>query len=107
MPPDVILPPRLRPLNRPRPIKVEAADSGEPLALHLGGRRITVEAVLERWRIDDEWWRERPVSRMYYRVALEDGRTLDLYRGLETGRLSAPPAPEQASLSTGWFRQSY
>jgi hypothetical protein len=35
---------------------------------------------------------ERPVSRMYYRVILEDGRVVDLYRALGSGR---------------WYRQSY
>jgi len=39
-----------------------------------------VEAVLETWRIDNEWWRERPVSRVYYRLVLEDGRTVTVYR---------------------------
>ncbi len=28
------------------------------------------EAVLESWRIDDEWWRPRPVSRLYYHLLL-------------------------------------
>ncbi len=84
--------PRLRSLNRPRAAKVEAAESGEPAALHVSGRRIAVESVLETWRIEDEWWRERPVSRMYYRVLLEDGRVVDLYRALGSGR---------------WYRQAY
>ena len=84
--------PRLRSLNRPRAAKVEAAENGEPAALLVGGRPIAVDSVLERWRIDDEWWRGRPVSRMYYRVILEDGRVVDLYRALLSGR---------------WYRQSY
>lgn len=84
--------PRLRSLNQPRVAKVEAAESGEPAALHVSGYRIGIESVIEAWRIDDEWWRERPVSRMYYRVALEDGRVVDLYRALKSGR---------------WYRQSY
>jgi hypothetical protein len=71
---------------------VEALGSGEPTALHVSGRRIGIESVIEAWRIDDEWWRERPVSRVYYRVALEDGRVVDLYRALGSGR---------------WYRQSY
>jgi hypothetical protein len=53
---------------------------------------VAVEAVLERWRIDDEWWREQPISRLYYRLLLEDGRTVDVYQALRTGR---------------WFRQAY
>ncbi len=84
--------PHLRSLNRPRAAKVEAAESGEPAVLVVSGRRIAVESVLERWRIEDEWWREHPVSRIYYRVVLEDGRVVDLYRALLSGR---------------WYRQSY
>ena len=83
---------RLRSLNRPRTAEVEATEAGEPTALHVSGRRIVAESVLERWRIDDEWWRGRPISRMYYRVILEDGRLVDLYRALLSGR---------------WYRQSY
>lgn len=84
--------PRLRPLNRPRPVRVEAGDDGRPIAVWLSGQRCAVEAVLETWRIDDEWWRSKPVSRTYWRVSLEDGRVIDIYRDLATGE---------------WFRQSY
>jgi hypothetical protein len=65
---------------------VEADGDGRPAAVWLSGRRYAVEAVLERWRIDDEWWRQRPVSRLYLRLALEDGRTLTVYRDLLSGR---------------------
>ena len=61
-------------------------DAGRPIAVHLSGRRLPVESLLESWRIDDEWWRQRPVSRVYYRVLLEDGRTLDVFRDLVSGR---------------------
>jgi len=57
-------PGRVRPLNRPRPLRVEAGGDGLPAAVWLAGRRCAVEAVLERWRIDDEWWRQRTVSRV-------------------------------------------
>lgn len=79
---------------------MEADGEGRPFALqlpaqtgaHRGGRRLTVEERLEAWRIDDEWWRERPVSRQYWRLLLADGRTVDVYQGLAGGR---------------WFRQAY
>ena len=47
----------------------------------LGGRRLAVEQVEDVWRIDDEWWREE-VSRLYYRLLLEDGRPLVVFRDL-------------------------
>jgi len=61
---------------------VEAGEDGRPIAVYLSGQRYAVEAVLETWRIDDEWWRERPVSRVYYRLLLEDGRTVTVYQDL-------------------------
>ena len=48
--------------------------------------------MLETWRIDDEWWRERAVSRLYYSLLLEGGRTVTVYRDLVSGR---------------WARQDY
>jgi hypothetical protein len=43
--------------------------------------------VQDCWRIDDEWWRKQ-VSRLYFSLLLEDGRTLTIYRDLVTGRWS-------------------
>ena len=83
---------RIRPLNRPRPIQVEAVERCLPAAVYLSGRRLGVETVLESWRIDDEWWREKPVSRAYHRLLLEDGRTLDVYLDLASWK---------------WWRQAY
>jgi hypothetical protein len=78
----------LRPLNKPRPVTVEANANGTPLTVE----RRAVEAVLETWRIDDEWWRQRPVSRVYWRLLLEDGRAMDVFRD---------------GVRERWYRQAY
>ena len=72
---------RLRPLNRPRPIRVEADDRGYPVALGLRGRGkgVAVAEIMDRWRIDDEWWREQRIARMYYALLLDDGTRLTVY----------------------------
>ena len=54
--------------------------------MHLSNGRFAVEEVLQLWRIDDEWWRPRPVSRLYYSLLLADGRMLTAYRDLVSGR---------------------
>jgi hypothetical protein len=89
---------RIRPLNRPRPLRVEAGEDAcpepgvsrsrrsRPIAVYLASQRYAVESVLETWRIDDEWWRERAVSRLYFSLLLEDGRTVTVYRDLVSGR---------------------
>jgi hypothetical protein len=71
----------LQPLKQPRPVTVEADESGEPVAVVLGGRRLAVAQVQDIWRIDDEWWREE-VSRAYHRLLLEDGQVLTVYDDL-------------------------
>ncbi len=43
-----------------------------------------VEAILECWQIDDEWWRS-PISRLYYELVLEGGGVRVVYRDLTSG----------------------
>ena len=56
--------------------------NGLPRAVRFEGAMQIVAAVQDRLRIDDEWWRERPVSRLYCQVQLERGRVLTLYHDL-------------------------
>ncbi|MEQ9399514.1 MAG: hypothetical protein RJQ04_10165 [Longimicrobiales bacterium] len=73
---------RLRPLGRPRVVDVRTDEHGEPVHVRLPGRPARrVEAIRERWRIDDEWWRT-PISRDYRAVVLDDGRHVTLYHDL-------------------------
>ena len=72
---------RLRPLNEPRPVAVRANAAGTPLAV----RGEAVAVVEETWRIDEGWWRERAVSRRYWRLTLAGGRAVTVYQDLLTG----------------------
>ncbi len=62
-------------------MRVAANEAGIPTRLLFGGERREVGAVLDRWRIDDEWWRE-PISRVYFSLVLEGGAHLILYHDL-------------------------
>ena len=75
----------LRPLNLPTPITVEEDSRGRPLALTLRGRRVDVTSIDDLWEIDEEWWRETPIVRMYYQVTTEDGRSITLFQDRLTG----------------------
>jgi hypothetical protein len=78
--------PRLKPLGKPTAVVVHADENGEPTHVRLPGKTARrIEVVRERWRIDDEWWRE-PISREYLAVILDDGRVLTLYRDLADRR---------------------
>lgn len=64
---------QLRPLNLPHPVRVQTrGPGGPPTTLIERGRRRRVAHVADIWCIEDEWWRH-PISRRYFRLALEDG----------------------------------
>jgi len=72
-------------LNLPVPVSVEEDEDRRPLALTLRRRKIRVASIEDMWEVDEEWWRERPVSRMYYQVTAEDGRGVVIFRDLTSG----------------------
>ena len=76
----------LRALNAPVPIAVQADAAGEPQAVRRSRWRALrpVQAIQDYWRIDDEWWRERPIARLYYTILLDDEALLTIYHDLVT-----------------------
>ena len=83
---------RIRRLKPPRAVEVEAGEDGSPRRLRLGSAWRDVVLARRPWRVDQHWWRGKGVSRMYYRVAPENGPPLTIYRDLIYGE---------------WFRQEY
>ena len=88
----------LRPMGLPQPLRVRTDECGEPAEVILPsregprgvrrprggeGRTLVVEQVEEVWRIAEEWWREAPIERTYYRLLVDGGRTLTVFRDLE------------------------
>ena len=91
----------LRPINRPRGLRVQTDDRSRPQAVTFvqdrpnrppSGRPHQVETIDEVWRIVDEWWRVSPITRTYYRVNLDDGRPLTLFHD---------------EIADTWFEQRY
>ena len=77
---------RLRPLAGPRLLRVEVDERGQPRAIAYEGATRAVAAIQDRWRIDDEWWRETPLSRTYYRLQLDGDRVVTIYQDLIGGQ---------------------
>ncbi len=99
---------RVRPLNLPQPVLVTCDNRGQLVAVADSSRHSaafplcsstcnegqesavmteeskSIEAVIEVWRVDDEWWRE-VISRRYLEVVLEGGSHVVLYEDLVTG----------------------
>lgn len=74
---------RMRRLNQPVPAEVHLGADGRPAQVAWrtprGARPGTrlkperVECVLDTWCVDDAWWGERPVQRLYHEVQLVSG----------------------------------
>jgi len=81
--------------HRPGPYDPQALDvtvrDGKPAAIRLKKRSIRVSGIANTWRIDEEWWR-KPISRLYFLLALENGMRLTVFLDLEQG---------------GWYRQNW
>ena len=75
----------IRALNLPAPVEVEEDESHGPIGLTLRRRRLAVASIEDRWEIADEWWRARPVARAYYKVVLEGGDSVVVFRDLVDG----------------------
>ncbi len=90
----------LRPIGLPRAIEVRTDHEGSPLIVVRGnargrsGSEAHVERVEEVWRLAEAWWRESTQARTYYRVILEGGRPLTVYRDDVTGHWSEQPYTE-------------
>ena len=82
-----------KPLNLPEPVNVEEDSAGFPVAVKIKPARggLAVSTIENTWRIDDEWWRSEPVSRIYYAVLLAPGQRLVLFKDLR---------------SNGWYQQA-
>jgi len=65
-------------------------EHGLPAKVRDRGRVKHVEAILEMWRIDDEWWRE-VISRAYFSLLIEGGGQMTVYRDLVEGRWYVQP----------------
>jgi len=87
----------LRPIGLPRGLFVREDRDGIPLAVSRTdfrghrGREARVESVEEVWRLAEAWWREASQARTYYRVILEGGHPLTLFRDDSTGSWSEQP----------------
>jgi hypothetical protein len=71
----------VRRLNEPKATRVRTGARGRPLAVD--GR--SVEAVRESWLIEDRWWTDAPLRRRYWEVVTADGRSVVVFRDLDSG----------------------
>lgn len=62
---------------------------------------IGVLDISEAWRIGEDWWREQPIRRTYFRLVVQDGRTVTVFRD----ELAATFTPSEQN--GGWFEQRY
>ena len=64
----------VRRLNEPVVARVRLDDNRQPVAVAYGGRSWhRVESVLETWQVDDRWWTDAPIQRLYFTCQLDNG----------------------------------
>ncbi len=82
-------------MSRAGPYDPEALEvierDGKPVTVRVKKQRLKVSGIVNTWRIDEEWWR-KPISRLYFLLALENGMRLTVFLDLKKG---------------GWYRQNW
>ena len=71
---------------------MRAGEDGVPAALLRNRTWRDVVEVLDCYRTVDRWWTSEPVSRTYYDLLLDDGRTSTVYRD---------------HIGKAWYEQNY
>ena len=93
---------QFRSLNMPVPIEVVEDSEGRPVAVavpltinnrpahsrrlvqqqpttsKLAAQKIT--AINDLWQVNDEWWREHPISRRYYQITTQSDSRLTVFQ---------------------------
>ena len=41
-----------------------------------------IALILDIWEINDEWWRSKPISRLYYQTITQEGRQITIFNDL-------------------------
>lgn len=88
----------LRAIGLPRPLLVACDVDQRPVTVtrpaSRGSRHVPahVEQIDEAWRVSEAWWRTGAQARTYYRVILNGGRPLTIFRDDTTD---------------AWFEQPY
>lgn len=81
------------PEPRPQPpMPVTVAEDGyhRTLVVTYLGEEMRVEYIGQEWQDDAEAWRHKPVAGLYYRVTLEGGQRLLVFKNMDHG---------------GWYRR--
>ena len=93
---------QFRSLNLPVPIEIVEDSAGRPAAVDIPltinsrptfSRRLAqqqlsssklvaqkITAINDLWQVNDEWWREYPISRRYYQITTQNDRRLTIFQ---------------------------
>ncbi len=74
-----------RAVGLPVPLEVAEDEWQRPVSIALKGRALRVASIDDLWQVDDEWWRENPISRRYYQLTTEDARRLTIFHDQAQG----------------------
>jgi len=75
----------------PMPVTVAEDAFHRPLFVTYLEEELRVESIDRQWQDDAEPWERKSVSRLHYKVTLEDKRRLTVFKNMEHG---------------GWYQES-
>jgi hypothetical protein len=77
---------RLLYLNKPESITVKNNKNGISISILKKNRLLKVNRVQDKWLVKDRWWKSNPISRYYYKLELDTGDILVIFKDLLTDK---------------------
>ena len=71
--------------STPMPTKVQEDHEQRPVAVTIYGEKVAVGSIVEQWEDEEFWWRDDPVVRVTYKVSLEGGQEIAIFKNMLTG----------------------
>ena len=72
--------PRTQP---PMPVTVAEDDDHRPQFVTFEGEELRVDSIDQQWQVDAETWEHKPVSQIHYRVTMEGGKRLEVFKNMD------------------------
>ena len=70
----------LRFLKNPTPLQIAIGNHQEPHSVLNKGYWLPIWKILDKWHVEDEWWKTDPIDRIYYECVLNNGKYIVMYR---------------------------
>ena len=66
----------------PLTISVKEKEKLKPSHIRIHGAYVRIYLIIDEWEVNEDWWTNQPIDRRYFKVILDNGREMVLFKDL-------------------------